>query len=127
MGSELELVKYFGGGMLVLLPFALYGLFLIEKIIRKLHDSFPSEWDSAGRPSGLFHNPPNINNIQPALSMLKNIAVWLFVTPAWIKGDEILSSCLMKFRVCVFVWNIGILSLMAFIFMSFQEIIFQTL
>lgn len=126
MEDNMELAKYFGLGMIVLLPFAIYGLLLVDKIIMKLHDSFLSEWDSAGRPSGIFHNPPNIDDIQPAISMLKNITAWLFVTPEWIKGDANLASSLIRLRVCVIAWNAGIVALLVIIFMSFKEILLQT-
>jgi hypothetical protein len=109
------------------MPFAIYGIFLIEKIIRKLHDSYPNEWEKAGRPSGIFRNPPSINNIESAFSMLKNITVWLFSTPAWIKDEAAVSSNLMQLRICALVWNVGIMALMVFIFISLQENLFQVL
>ena len=127
MEIELEFINYLIVGILVLIPFAIYGIFLIEKIIRKLHDSYPNEWEKYGRPSGIFHNPPNINNIESAFSMLKNVTVWLFTTPAWIKNDAVVSFNLIRLRICAFVWNVGIMALMVFIFISLQEQIFQVL
>ena len=110
--------NYIGLVMVVILPMIIYGFVLIDKLIRHLYEVFNDEWCKLGKPSGLMYFPPHSKNFKSMLSLQKNIFIWIFKTPAWIKNDTIALSLLKKIRWIVAVVNIAILILFGLIFIS---------
>ena len=104
--------------MLVILPMAMYGFVLIDKLIKHLYEAFNDEWYKLGKPSGLMYYPPNTKNLQSMLSLQINMFIWTFKTPKWIKNDAISLSLLKKIRWIFLVTNIAMLVLFGFIVMS---------
>ncbi len=124
MPNEIEnLVRDLGISIAFLLPFALIGLFLIDRIFKRLHESFNDDWLNYGKPCGLFYCPSGTKNIRSMLTMQKLMFTWLFKTPAWIKSDVYATSCLLKVKTCTLIWNIGILLLFMYMFVLYGDIL----
>jgi len=105
-----EFMIYFGVMMAFVLPLGIYVFILLDKIIKRLYETFNFEWENMGKPCGIFYYPPNTKNIQSMLSMQLNMFRWIFKTPAWIKTDLISLSYLKKLRWLVLITNIGMIS-----------------
>jgi hypothetical protein len=92
--------------MMVVFPIAMYGFLLIDKLIRRLYETFYEEWVRVGKPSGLLYFPPDSKNIQSMIAFQINIFVWFFKTPQWIKDDSLSLSYLRKIRLSLALGNI---------------------
>ena len=120
MSNEIQyIIEYALIGLAVLLPIAFIGFFFIDKIFKRLHESFNSDWESYGKPCGLFYYPLGTRNMQSMLTMQMLMFTWFFKTPLWIKNDACSASYLLKARACVLIWNVGFLSLLAYMFVLY--------
>ena len=124
MEKEIQgIFTYFGIGIIVIIPIAIYGFMLIDKIIKQMYESYNEEWVKVGKPSGMFYYPPEARNIQSMISMQLNIFVWLFKTPEWIKSDITLLSNLKRLRLSLAIANLLILGFFVFIVITIQGFI----
>ena len=116
MEKEIQnVLAYFAIGMMIILPMAIYGFILIDKLIKQMYYSHNEEWVKVGKPSGMFYYPPEARSLQSMISMQLNIFVWVFKTPKWIKGDETSSSYLKKLRFILAIANLAMLGLFTLI------------
>ena len=103
--------------MMVVFPIAMYGFLLIDKLIRRLYETFYDEWVRVGKPSGLLYFPPDSKNAESMISLQINIFSWFFKTPQWIKDDALSLSHLRKIRLSLALGNIlMLLAVIAFVF-----------
>ena len=112
MENEIKnILSYFGVGIAIILPIGIYSFLLIDKLIKRMYESFNEEWQKVGKPSGMFFFPPDGKNSQSIISMLLNIFVWFFKTPTWIKDDAVSLKNLKRLRWSLAISNIALLIL----------------
>ena len=102
-------------GAVVLLPVGIMAFFAHDRLARRLHDSFPDAWRSAGGPSGYFWRPPGglLPGSLPAF--LKAGMTWPFRLPSALAGDPVSKRDQGFLRVGVLLWNAGVIGLIGFI------------
>ncbi|WP_373034079.1 hypothetical protein [Sulfurovum sp.] len=120
-----DILSYLGMGMAVILPIGIYGFLLIDKLIKRMYESFNAEWQKVGKPSGMFYFPPEGRSLQSMISMQLNIFVWFFKTPVWIKSDAVSLENLKRLRWSFAIANIAMLILFVVVFLMIKDLIQQ--
>jgi len=124
MEKEIQnILTYFGIAMIIILPMAIYGFIMIDKLIKQMHNSHNEEWIKVGKPSGMFYYPSGARNLQSMISMQLNVFIWAFKTPKWVKSDAISSSYLKKLRFSLAIANLSMLGFFTLIVITIQGLI----
>jgi hypothetical protein len=93
--------------MLPLMLVLLTAFISFDSLVKIQHDQYPDAWQAAGSPWGFFWRPRGSGFAgsfwRGWLSMK-----WTFVTPEWVRADERARSLLHRMRICVAVWNVGV-------------------
>lgn len=84
-------------------------LVLVDKILRRVHDRYPSEWDRLGQPGGYFWWPEGRPLWRGCLARDRITHFLVFRRPKWINLDAELLAWWKKARV------VGTISLVAWI------------
>ena len=69
----------------------------------------------AGKPCGMFFRPFESENIRSMISMQINLFKWFFITPKWIKEDEIAKAYLSSIRRITIIANLIIFGIFGYI------------
>lgn len=93
----------------ILIPFLLAAFALSEILMRRFQRFHPAEWETKGKPCGIFSAPTAFRSDIMGKSMT---LAWLFSTPSWMKQQENNTILLLWiYRVSVLTWNLGIIYL----------------
>jgi hypothetical protein len=71
--------------------------------------NYKDQWIKDGKPKGFFWTPPDSTWIRSGLSTQRLSIFWVFKTPSWMQGDINIKSILRTMRICVAIWNIGLI------------------
>lgn len=87
----------------------IFGFITFDQIVRVQHANYYQAWIEDGKPDGFFWRPPGRNvfqrmNWSGTLCVLK----WLFITPNWVKQEDLSGRHLRQFRICILVWDMGV-------------------
>ena len=105
-----EIMFYFGITVAIVFPLGIYMFLLIDKLIKRMFESFNEEWISSNKPCGMFYAPQK-RTIESMIAMQLNLLRWIFKTPLWIKDDTLSLGYLRKIRWILIVINVVILLL----------------
>lgn len=101
----------------MIVPVIMLPLFLVlltafitfDSLVKLQHARYPDAWQAAGSPWGFFWRPRGSGFAgsfwRGWLSMK-----WTLVTPEWARADDRARSLLRRMRICVAVWNVGVLA-----------------
>ena len=102
-------------GVVLLLPFCFLAALAQDRLTRRLHDSFPEAWRSAGAPIGWFWRPPEGKSVAGQIAFMKATLWWVFRLPKELVGDRASTRDQLILRACLAVWNVGCIGLFAFV------------
>ena len=102
-------------GSAVLLPFGLMAALAYDRLARRLHDSFPEAWRSAGGPIGYFWRPPGAPHPQSLWAFGKALMVWPFRLPPELQQDSAARRDQRFLRIGLILWNTGVIGLFALV------------
>ena len=105
-----EIMLYFGIAMLIMFLLIIYMILLIDKLIKRMYESFNEEWINSNKPCGMFYAPQK-RNIESMIALQLTLLRWIFKTPLWIKDDTLSLGYLRKIRWILIVINVVILLL----------------
>ena len=93
----------------------LYIFRIVDKLIKQMFAYHKGEWIKVGKPCGIFFRPIESKNIRSMISMQINLFKWFFITPKWIKEDEIAKAYLSSIRRITIIANLIILGIFGYI------------
>jgi hypothetical protein len=102
------------------LPIFIYSFVLLDRLIQAEYESHKAAWEADGKPMGFFFFPPGQNWLDKFRGgwVRNRISfVWLFKTPSWVSASIEYRVWLRRFRICVLVWNLWFLLVVAFVFL----------
>lgn len=103
-------------GAALLLPFYFVTTFSFDRLVRRLHEHHREEWTRRGEPTGFFWKAPGTRRDPPALTaFMRAAASWPFRAPAPLANDPSARPLLLRMRVALLVWNLGLVALVAWI------------
>jgi hypothetical protein len=107
------------GGIAILAPFGFFAARTQDRLIRTFHDLHLEEWTNYGGPRGWFWKPPG--NLMPTavMSFMHASSTWVFRLPSSLASDPKARRDQLQLRLWVFLWNGGVISLFAFLFIRF--------
>ncbi|SRR6266568_3545047 len=98
----------------VLLPFLFTSFAAFTSLVKLEYASYRAEWEADGRPGGFSFWRPPISGFLATLrsGFSRNVLAmkWLFITPSWARADARAQQLLRRLRICVAVWNGGIVA-----------------
>lgn len=80
-----------------------------DLLVKLQHSRYPDAWKADGAPWGFFWRPRG-SGFAGAFSHGWLSMKSVFVTPEWARADERARSLLRRMRVCVAVWNVGVIA-----------------
>ena len=80
-----------------------------DELVRLEYQEHYDEWMRKGKPDGFFWHPKESTWFGSSLARNKLSFLWLFVTPEWIKQSSQARRLLKRLRICVAVFNLGII------------------
>ncbi len=96
----------------LLIPVLIWALNTFDNLIRLEHEKFHQQWLADGRPSGLYWRPADYHpSFRGALATQKSMLFLLFRKPGWIESGDHASTLLIRYRILVLTWNIGVVFL----------------
>jgi hypothetical protein len=105
----------FLAGALVLLPFFFLAATSYDRLVRRLSEQHPEEWNRLGAPRGFFWSPPNGFNPSSGVAFIRSSLSWPFRLPAVLGSDPEVRRLHARLRLGVIVWNCGFLALLAYL------------
>jgi len=102
------------------LPILIYSFVLLDRLIQAEYESHKAAWEADGKPMGFFFFPPGQNwldKFRGGWARNRISFVWLFKTPSWVSASIEYRVWLRRFRICVLVWNLWFLLVVAFVFL----------
>jgi hypothetical protein len=85
--------------------------FVFDSLIRLEYFNHRRDWEADGKPHGIFWIPKEstfaggwLIRLGSAISTKRKSYVWLFSTPAWMKGDRNALRLLFCWRALIFGW-----------------------
>ncbi len=96
-----------------LLPFLVTSFVAFTSLVKLEYADHRPEWEADGRPGGFLWRPPTSGVLPGLRSGLATNALslkWLFITPSWARADTRARQLLLRLRICVTVWNCGIVA-----------------
>ncbi len=106
------MVSLAGVALLVLVPFLLAAFAAFTALVKWEYANYPGAWQTDGRPAGFFWSPVSGISARLRSGVAANVVSfkWLFVTPSWARGDRRAEQLLRRLRICVAVWNGGLVT-----------------
>jgi hypothetical protein len=88
-------------------------LWVLDALLAREHREHIAEWYADGQPVGAMWRPPNVGSMWADVTRGRLVAVrltfrWLVETPAWVRGDARALMLFRVYRVCSWVWVIGL-------------------
>ncbi len=100
----------------LLLPFLFASFATFTRLVSWEYVNHRTEWEKDGRPAGFFFWNP-VSGLWDTLrsGFASNVVSlkWLLVTPSWIRSDAHAQQLLLRLRICVAVWNGGLIAALA--------------
>jgi hypothetical protein len=89
----------------------LYAFVLFDRLLRAEYELHRAVWEADGKPAGFFWRPAECGwfNLLSHLARLRLTMSWLFRTPLWVAESPALKACLIRHRLAVLIWNVGVL------------------
>lgn len=102
-------------GLGALLPFFFLSATAFDRLVRRLHKDHLDEWRRSGGPVGFFWRPAEgiLATSLPAFMMAG--FGWPFRMPSVLKDDPSAKRDQIILRLCLVIWNVGVISLFAFL------------
>lgn len=91
--------------LILLVPFAIAGFIVYDRLIRLEYGSYQLDWERDGRPGGIFWSPPG------AVRQGAPFLLWMFKTPEWARDNQQARRLLRVLRLLVLIWNVGVVLL----------------
>jgi len=88
--------------------------YYLDQLIRREYSCHRQAWEQDGRPNGFLFRPPELRFFSSGMAFQRCSLAWPFYTPGWVRADATARRLHRRMRVCVLVWNVG---LIAFIFL----------
>jgi hypothetical protein len=113
MHGEAYVKLMFLAPLVCLIPFLFLAVVTFDRLVMIEYARFRSEWDSDGEPDGFFWHPPDRSLFSSLMSTFAKWSVgweWLFRTPPWMEHDDEAIALLRRYRICVLIWNLGIVA-----------------
>jgi hypothetical protein len=95
--------------LLGLLCAALIALLTFDELVKLEYQEHYDEWVQDGKPDGFWWCHKESTWLRSSLARNKVSFYWLFVTPEWIKLSAQAKRLLRRLRICVAIWNLGII------------------
>jgi len=102
----------------ILLPFFFMAVLSHDRLVRRLYEHHPEEWKNAGGGIGFFWRPPEKLLATALPAFLRSAMTWAFRLPPPLANDPECRRTLRFLRIGLIVWNVGMLSLFAFLIMK---------
>lgn len=96
-----------------LVPFLFASFVAFTSLVKLEYADHRPEWEADGRPGGFFWRPPISGfwaSVRSGLATSVLSMKWVFITPPWARADGRAQQLLRRLRVCVAVWNGGIIA-----------------
>jgi len=96
--------------LILFIPFLFTAFLTFDQIVKTEHGEFFGNWVDDGQPRGfLWKPPPGPSWLGTGWAGQSRWFVWLFQTPPWAKSSTKVMGLLRCYRVCVLIWNLGII------------------
>jgi hypothetical protein len=94
--------------MAALMLVLLVGFVTFDSLVKIQHAEHVDAWLADGSPWGFFWRPPG-SAFAGTFSRGWVSMKWILVTPEWVRDDQRAKKLLRRMRVCIGVWNVGVL------------------
>jgi hypothetical protein len=84
---------------------------IFDQLVKLEYRKYRTEWEKDGKPHGFFWKPPESPLVRGAMATNRLSLYWLFRSPAWMKQNPSAVSLAKWLRICVAIWNLGIIVL----------------
>ena len=93
---------------LIAAPVLIYAFLQADRLIRAQRERHPDEWARDGFPAGYFAGIGAFLAGDTAVSRTRTAMPWRwkFRTPPWVAASPEYRSWLMRYRVCIVIWNL---------------------
>jgi hypothetical protein len=101
-------------------PALVYSFVLQHRLVRAEYESNRVAWEADGKPMNSFFIPPGqswLDIVRGSWAWNRVWYVWLFKTPQWVSASIEYRLWLRRLRICVLVWNLWSLLVVAFVFL----------
>jgi len=101
---------------LILLGFLLSALTSFDRLVKLEYGKYKDDWTRDGKPAGFFWRAGERGwfEFAPYFARNKLSLFWLFRTPSWAAADPEAKGQLKRLRICVLVWNAGVIAFFIF-------------
>jgi len=107
--------------LICLVGAATFGFLTFDRLLRLEYEEHHAEWIRDGKPDGIILHFQGGSWIYGTFARNKVGFRWLFRTPGWMQASPQAMRLLRRFRVCVAVWNIGLLTLLAIVAVTIRQ------
>ena len=107
--------------VLVLIVVLLWTFRLYDELFKILHDEHHDQWVSCRRPVGMFWMPDDFDDSPYFATAFRGLIrdkcmlLWLFVTPAWARGNPRALTLVRRTRLGTLAWNLGIIGILVYL------------
>ena len=107
--------------LIILIPVVIAAFIVFDKLVRLQYSSYRRNWESDGKPRGIFWVPAEakpgsgwLSDFGSTFALNRCMFGWLFFTPEWMRRDERALRLVFWLRVLVVTWNLGIVGAVIF-------------
>lgn len=93
------------------LPLLFYCSLMFDRLVKAEYEIKRMVWEADGKPTGFFWNAPKCTFFWSGWMRNWLSLVWLFTTPGWVTEIKDCQTWLRRFRICVLVWNVLIVTI----------------
>src|SRR6266480_4840348 len=111
-----DMLRAAAGLFLIALAGVLIAAFYyLDQLIRREYSFHRQAWERDGRPNGFLFRPPELRLFSSGMAFQRCSLSWPFYTPEWVRADATARTLHRRMRVCVLVWNAGLIAFIFFV------------